>query len=304
MNQPDTHSEAVFKHLVKRNAINFYAEKAACEVVTANQSEDQIVDSVRDWLSNLSGGQSLKSVKLPETRVLPCYSPSDMQRALLLIGSPKTSKSTSNSLGEYLFKVLGAQSIQTEKIYLHTTIRSSEKMKTLMETVDTMDLVTLAFPLYVDSQPAPVIDALEQIATNRQSRKYTHKPMFTAISNCGFPEAMQIATAQAICEIFAEQAEFQWAGGLALGGGHGLGEKPLEERGGRTSNIRKALELAADTLAHGQCITKEAQDLISKPLVPSWFPFWAYRLIGGFGWKQQAKQYGVQKSLDRQPYLE
>jgi hypothetical protein len=28
-----------------------------------------------------------------------------------------------------------------------------------------------------------------------------------------------------------------------------------------------------------------------------------YKLFGGYGWKQSAKQYGVQKKLKRQPYL-
>jgi multimeric flavodoxin WrbA len=304
MDKSDVQSEAVFKHLVKRNAINFYAERAGCEVITADQSDDEIATSIKNSLDDLNNKQIIQNIELPEIQHIPNYSTFEIQRALLLIGSPKTSKSTSNTLGEYLFKRLGSQDIETEKVYLHTIVHSNEKMKALMDTVDAVDLVTLAFPLYVDSLPSPVIDTFEQISVHRQSQKHPHGSIFNAISNCGFPEASQIDNALAICEIFAEQAGFQWAGGLALGGGHGLGDKPLEEWGGRTANIRKALDLAADTLAHGKQVTNEAQALMSKPLIPSWFPFWAYRLIGGFGWKQQAKQYGMHKSLDRQPYTD
>ena len=304
MDAPDAHSEAVFKHLVNRNAINFYAEKSHCEVITANQTDNEITASLKNALGKLNNGQSIDSVDLPKTGERPSFPASQIQKALLLIGSPKTSKSTSNSLGEYLFKLLDSQSIQTEKIYLHTTVHSSEKMKELMNSVDKVDLVTLAFPLYVDSLPAPVIDVLEQIAIHRQSQQQPRNTLFTAISNCGFPEATQIANALAVCEIFAEKAKFQWIGGLALGGGHGLGDKPLEEWGGRTAGIRKSLDLAANALGHGEQITKEAQDIMSKPLIPSWFPFRAYRLMGGIGWRQQAKKYGVQNSLNRQPYAE
>jgi len=302
MDKSDVHSETVFKHLVKRNAINFYAERVGCEIITADQSDDEIANSIASSLNNLKNKQIIQNIELPKTKDIPNYSISEIHKALLLIGSPKTSKSTSNTLGEYLYKRLGSRDIETEKVYLHTVVGSNEKMKALMDTIDAVDLVTLAFPLYVDSLPAPVIGSLEQIAIHRQNRNQQHKPIFTAISNCGFPEATHISNALAVCEIFAEQAGFQWAGGLALGGGHGLGDKPLEEWGERTANIRKALNLAADTLAHGQQVTKEAQAIMSKPLIPSWFPFWAFRLIGGFGWKQQAKQYGVHKSLDRQPY--
>ncbi len=301
---PDAHSEAVFKHLVKRNTINFYAEKANCEIITANRTDDEITASIKNSLNNLDNGQKLDHAGLPKTGDTSNFPAPTVQRALLLIGSPKTSKSTSNSLSEYLSKLLDSQSIQTKKVYLHTTVNSSEKMKELMNSIDIVDLVTLAFPLYVDSLPAPVIDVLERIALHRKSQKQSRKTLFTAISNCGFPEATQIANALAVCEIFAKQAQFQWAGGLALGGGHGLGDKPLEEWGGRTAGIRKSLDLAANALAHGQQITKETQEIMSKPLIPSWFPFRAYRLMGGLGWKQQAKKYGMQNSLNRQPYVE
>ena len=303
MDKPDTRSESVFKHLVQRNAINFYAENFGCEVSTADQSDDEIAASIRNSLNNLDNNQILQSTELPETTEISNYSPSTIQKALLLVGSPKTSKSTSNTLGEYLFKLLDTQAIQTEKIYLHTIVHSNEKMKALMDTVDSVDLVTLVFPLYVDSLPAPVIDVLEQIAFHRKSQKQPNRSIFTAISNSGFPEASQIANALAVCEIFAEQAGFQWAGGLALGGGHGLGDKPPEEWGQRTMNIRKALELTAEALVHGQPVSTDSKAIMSKPLIPSWFPFWAYRLIGGFGWKQQAKQYGMDKSLNGQPYV-
>jgi hypothetical protein len=42
-----------------------------------------------------------------------------------------------------------------------------------------------------------------------------------------------------------------------------------------------------------------AQVLLAKPFIPNWM----YKLFGGYGWRQSAKQYGVQKELKRQPYL-
>jgi multimeric flavodoxin WrbA len=295
---PDPRAETVFRHLVKRNGINLYAENTVCGVALAGQSDEEILASVRAWLTDLRAGRPTQAVNLPAGVEISC-SASAPRRALLLVGSPKARKSTSNSLGQYLFDQLKAQSMQTETVYLHTTVRSHEKMKGLMDALDAADLVTLVFPVYVDSLPAPVIEVLERVAAHRQSRGRDHRPLFIAISNSGFPEAGHNATALAICEIFARQAEFEWAGSLGLGGGQGLvADRPLEEGGGRTVRIRKGLKLAAAALAQGQAIPKAAQDLIAKPVIPAW----AYRLMGGLGWKHQAKRHRAGRLLRSRPY--
>jgi len=314
METPDRESEATFRQLIQCNAVNWHAKRYAGGVVTGQQTDDQILTSLQNWLNDLQNGQPTQILELPadgnHSTVSPPNSRSrigaggqarvqEIQRALLLVGSPKTRKSTSNSLGGYLFEQLEARSIPTETIYLHTVLRSPAKMQALLEAVEAADLVTLAFPLYVDSLPAPVIEALERIAAHRQGRAQTRRQLFSAIANCGFPEAFQCYTALAICEIFAHQANFEWAGSLALGGGEGIvGGIPLADLDGRAIPIRKALELAAEALAQCQAIPKQAQNILAKPVIPNW----VYCLMSTLGWKQRAKSYGVQKSLKRKPY--
>ena len=297
MDAPDAQSEAVFRHLARRNAINYCAEKSASGVVLTDQTDEEMLVSMRKWLNDLKNGRSSQQVELP-TNGESGHGSVKVQRALLLVGSPKTRKSTSNSLGGHLFEQLSGQSIQTETIFLHTVLRSPEKTQTLLDAVDVADLVTLAFPLYVDSLPAPTIEALERIAAHRQDREGTRQQLFAAIANCGFPEASHNATALAICETFAQQAGFEWAGSLALGGGAGINGTPLVELGGRAIPLLKSLDLAAEALALGRAIPKAAQDILDKPAIPSWL----YRLIGGFDWRQQAKSYGAQKLLRQRPY--
>ncbi len=304
MEQHESQAEMIFRHLVHHNAINFYAKKSVAGVVIANQTDDEIQLSVQNWMKNLNQRSSTKlETNLPTVEVSPQLSP--IRSALLLVGSPRTKKSTSYSLGSYLFEQLSAHNIQTKTIHIHTSIRSVERMKTLLEAVDAADLVLLAFPLYVDSLPAPTIEALEQIAAHCASNvgtnpHQTHRQLFAAISNCGFPEAHHNATALAICGNFAGQAGFNWAGSLALGAGEGMIHGvPLNELDGRVLPLKKALDLAASALAHGQAIPQEAQGLLAKPFIPSWM----YRWIGIYGWRQQAKHYGMERSLKRQPYV-
>ena len=250
MEKVDAHAEAIFRHLAWRNALNMHAQHAVTAVVLADQADEEILASAQNWLEDIHNGAKIRLVNLPVNAMTGSRA-TPIRRALLLVGSPRTRKSSSNSLGSYLFEQLHAQSIQTETIYLHTVLRSPEKMKALHEAVDAADLVLLAFPLYVDSLPAPVIEALERIGAHREGQT-THK-LFAAIANCGFPEAQHNATALAICETFARQAGFAWAGGLALGAGEGLVHgAPLNEVGGPAVPIKKALEMAAASLAIGE----------------------------------------------------
>ena len=299
MDQPDARSEVIFRHLTHRNAINLYAQRAVTGVVLANQSEGQIQASVQNWLDELKAETRIEPVRLPESQSRS-VEPISMKRALLLVGSPRTRKSTSNSLGGYLFDQLKARNIQTETIYIHTTMASAERTKAMLDAVDQSDLVLLAFPLYVDSLPAPVMNALEQIAAQRILHNKSHPQLFAAIANCGFPEPDHNATALAICENFARLADFGWAGSLALGAGEGMVHgMPLNESDGRVTPLKKALDLAAESLSQGMAIPPGAQAPLAKPFIPGWL----YRLAGVYGWNQQAKEYGVEKVLKRQPYI-
>ena len=298
MTVPDTQAESIFRYLVQRNTINFHTQTYVSDVVLASQSDEQIQASAQKWLDDLQAGRSSARVDLPISRATARWS-SEMRRALLLVGSPKTRKSTSNSLGTYLFEQLGAQSIQTETIYLHTVLRSPEKMQALLDAVGAADLVMLAFPLYVDTLPAPVIEALERITAHREGHDRTHRQLFAAIANCGFPEAFQCNTALANCDRFAQESGFTWAGGMALGAGHMLDGVPLAEGGGMTLMMRQNLELAAKALAQGQAIPQAARDGLAKPVIPHWI----YRLSGWWRWHQKAKANGAKKLLKRQPYL-
>jgi multimeric flavodoxin WrbA len=307
LDEPDAQSVAVFRHLVQRNAINFHAETWISDVIDAGQSDREMQAMAQKWLDDLQYGRSSQRVELPINGVSSTvigmgtgHGSVEIRRALLLVGSPKTRKSTSNSLGSYLFEGLSERAIQTETIYLHTVLRSPAKMQALLEAVDAADLVTLAFPLYVDSLPAPVVEALERIAAHRQERDPSHRQLFAAVANCGFPEAYQCDTALAICMTFARQAGFEWAGALALGGGQMLNGTPLVEAGGMAIRIRKSLEDAAEGLAQGMTIPKAAQDMMATPVIPHW----AYRLTGGLGWIRTAKGYGALMSLRRRPYEE
>jgi hypothetical protein len=221
------------------------------------------------------------------------------EKALLLIGSPKGEASTSASLGNYLASRLEEFGMISEKGYIHRLVNREEKIQDLFRMVDNADLIILAFPLYVDSLPAPVIKAMELIKEQRDTLERKDPKNFVAISNSGFPEAFQSTVALQICRIFSNECGFVWKGGIVLGGGGSLDGAPLPEKGGMVRNIIKGLDIAASALKDGNDIPQEALDLVAKKIIA----YALYRMFGNLGWKIQARRHGVKKRLRDRPYL-
>jgi len=297
MDEPDAQAENIFRHLVHRNAINMYAKTSVCGLMIGEQSQTDLDSQTESWLEAIAHGSSSPVPALPAQTFFSTDA-APIERAVLLIGSPRMKKSTSASLGGYLFEQLQARGVETQTIQIYTSLNSPERMNSLFESIDNSDLVVLAFPLYVDSLPAPVTAALEKIAVHRKENPTPIR--FATIANSGFPGADHNDTALAIASEFACQNGLTWMGGLALGAGEGIVHgTPLNELDGRAIPIKASFDLAAEALANGQPIPQPAKELLAKPIIPNW----AYTLQGQFGWRMAAKQYGTQNQLKRQPYL-
>jgi len=221
---------------------------------------------------------------------------SELQRALLIVGSPRGRESTSQSLGTHLMARLSEHGWQTDAIVLREKVASQAGLDEVADAARAADLVVLAQPLYVDSLPALVVRALEHLVT----RDIGHGQSLVAIVNCGFPEAEHTDLALRICELFARQAGFRWAGGLALGMGEAVAARPLAEAGAMVHNVVRALDLSAGALAGGEDIPGEARALMRKPFIPAGL----YRWMGNSSWKRQARRNGVTEPLIARPYAE
>jgi hypothetical protein len=223
---------------------------------------------------------------------------SEPKQALLLVGSAKTRRSTSEVLGTYMIDKLGAGGYACRTIFTHKLLKSSEKMAEMLSAVAAADLIILTFPLYVDCLPYTVINALEHIAEFRRGRGHAKKQKLMVIINCGFPDSYHNDTAIAICEKFAGEAGFEWAGALSLSGGGVISGRELAKLGGLVRNVSKSLDLAADALIHDESLPQEAFSLMAKRLMPRWL----YLFMANREWKQAAKKHGVRDKLKARPY--
>ena len=294
--EPDEQSASIFRHLAWRNAINMYSKVHVCGILYRNQENKVMKEALHCSLNKVELFESDVEPTLPNIQYSSVPA-TPVRRALLLVGSPRLQKSTSSSLGSYLFEQLKQQGVETETVYLYKGLKGAERMEALHQSLALADLVVLAFPLYIDTLPAPVIAILENVIGWCKEKKTQTR--FATIVNSGFPQARQNSNAIASCAEFARAAGFEWMGSLALGGGEGMVHAlPLDELGGRGIPLRRALEITAGALVVGQPVPDKARELFAKPFVPEWL----YTLVGTFKWKKQARLYGVQKLMRSRPY--
>ena len=206
--------------------------------------------------------------------------------AILLVGSPKgLARSTGSRRGAVLLDALQDRGWSQEKVHLFSNLRSEEGRAHLAEKVAGADLVILAAPLYVDSLPSPVIEALELLHAERAA---LGKPKrFVAFLNCGFPEASHNATATDICRLFAEAMGWTWAGSLSMGG-----------TGTTGTLLQRVMTGAAEALAGGGPVPEGSVTLAAQPRMKTWL----YILGGNIMWRRLARRQKAQRSLSARPY--
>lgn len=218
------------------------------------------------------------------------------KKALILVGSPRVNKSTSESIGNYLSEGLINKGYECSSLHIISKLKND--VEGLLQQVNDADMLIITFPLYIDCLPSPLIKAMELINQNRKGKENSKKQCLIAIVNNGFPEASQNETSLKICEIFAKNSGFQWLGGIPLGGGGAINGNPIT-KGSMTKNIALALDMTIEAIVNDNSIPSEAIYTMSKGMVPKAL----YTFFGNQRWKSQAKKNNSIKNMYAKPYL-
>lgn len=222
-----------------------------------------------------------------------------MSRALLLVGSPKTRTSASLAFAEAVGTRLEARGWECSTERVVAALRDEARMAALLAAAGEADLVVLAFPVYVDSLPAPVLALLEAWAERAQAlAPGVRPPRLAVLAQCGFPEASHCDVAVEVCRLFALRCGLEWSGALAFGMGGAIEGRPVENSplAGRLG----ALDAAADALAAGAPIPSASTEAFARPLSPPW----VYPLVGGLVWARQARKRGCEEPLRFRRYAQ
>jgi len=220
------------------------------------------------------------------------------KRAFILTGSTRGGRTTSQSVGEYLAERLAERGVHSEAIRIREALRSEQGGADMLAAIERADVFVLVFPLFISNLPAMVIRALEIISEHRNGDG-ERKP-FIAICQGGYPEARQSEAALAVCRQFAREAGFEWAGGLAFGGGSVIGGQPLESMGAMTKHPRQALDMTSEAIARGQPVPDQAVETMAKLLLPTWLILPILNAVMVL----RVRQAGVLKRFRARPFAE
>jgi multimeric flavodoxin WrbA len=318
----DHAAQVVFRTLAARNAVNFHAPAAASGVVVSSEGPDAPHAMVEGLLEQVGVGPHGQR-RLPSAAESPDAQitleqllevgagtveagtvgpgPSGLRRrpgrALLVVGSPRRRRSTSAVLGDYLAASLRRSGIVIDRMTVREVLEDEGVGRdAFASALDRAELLVLAFPLYVDAVPAPLVALLEWVAA--RGVRADPAVRVAALVNSGFPEAEQCAPALSVSRRFALETGMSWAGGLALGAGAAIDGRPLDVVGDMACSVCAALDLAAEALAEGRPVTREAVQTMATPMMPAD----VYRLLGDRGFRSRAKLQGTEEHLGARPY--
>ncbi len=203
-------------------------------------------------------------------------------------GSPRAVECTSLKLIAQMEKLLNER-VETHQAW--TLIKpeaSPDEVSALLNT----DVLLIAFPLYVDSLPAPLIELLVRLEAAAQCSQ--NKPTVYAICNCGFFDSHQTKTALEIVDHFAKRTGLPWGYGLGIGGGPVLSMFGEDWSKGPSVKVYKALlNMAAVIKTRGS-----GQNVFVAPKLPRFL----YTIAGNINFRSRANKNGVE-DIRLQPYL-
>ena len=195
-------------------------------------------------------------------------------KIIIINGSPKTIKSNSEILGNYLFPLLKENNI---KKYYSIHFQLNDKMK---NEIYNSDVLIFIFPLYVDGIPSNLLKLLVEFEKENAIRPETK---IYCIVNNGFYEGKQNFLALLHMKNWCKKVNAKWGQGIGIGSGEllpylkkfKLGQGPLK-------NLEKILNRVSRNI-----LTLNSDKNIY--INPNW-PKILYFIQGSFSWILKARK--------------
>ena len=153
---PSAEQAALFARLVERNSVNMYNPAHGSAVIADDRVGRHAARELCSGSRHPNGGDR-------------------MSRALLLIGSPKPGTSASAAFAEAVDTRLAARGLETRIARITPAFSATLRMGELLDAIAECDLVVLAFPIYVDSLPAPVLRAARELGNRGDCRRLVRR---------------------------------------------------------------------------------------------------------------------------------
>ena len=198
-------------------------------------------------------------------------------KIIIINGSPKTIKSNSEILGNYLFPLLKENNI---KKYYSIYFQLNDKTK---NEIYNSDVLIFIFPLYVDGIPSNLLKLLIKFEKENVIRP---KTKIYCIVNNGFYEGKQNFLALLHMKNWCKKVNAKWGQGIGIGSGEllpylkkfKLGQGPLR-------NLEKTLNILSRNI-----LTLNSDKNIY--ITPNW-PRSLYFIQGSISWILKARKNNI-----------
>ena len=195
-------------------------------------------------------------------------------KIIIINGSPKTIKSNSEILGNYLFPLLKENNI---KKYYSIYFQLNDKTK---NEIYNSDVLIFIFPLYVDGIPSNLLKLLVKFEKENVVRP---KTKIYCIVNNGFYEGKQNFLALLHMKNWCKKVNAKWGQGIGIGSGELLPYlKNLKLGQGPLRNLEKTLNILSRNI-----LTLNSDKNIY--ITPNW-PKSLYFIQGSISWILKARK--------------
>lgn len=198
-------------------------------------------------------------------------------KIIIINGSPKTIKSNSEILGNYLFPLLKENNI---KKYYSIYFQLNDKTK---NEIYNSDVLIFIFPLYVDGIPSNLLKLLVKFEKENVVRP---KTKIYCIVNNGFYEGKQNFLALLHMKNWCKKVNAKWGQGIGIGSGELLPYlKNLKLGQGPLRNLEKTLNILSRNI-----LTLNSDKNIY--ITPNW-PKSLYFIQGSISWILKARKNNI-----------
>ena len=195
-------------------------------------------------------------------------------KIIIINGSPKTIKSNSEILGNYLFPLLKENNI---KKYYSIYFQLNDKTK---NEIYNSDVLIFIFPLYVDGIPSNLLKLLVKFEKENVVRP---KTKIYCIVNNGFYEGKQNFLALLHMKNWCKKVNAKWGQGIGIGSGELL---PYLKRFKLGQGPLKNLEKILNRLSRNILTLNSDKNIYINP---NW-PKSLYFIQGSFSWILKARK--------------
>lgn len=198
-----------------------------------------------------------------------------MKKTILYINGSSRKNGTSSSFIKSLTELSKLKDCEVNELSSIDYVGDKYNKEKLHQVLKNSDTIAIVTPLYIDTLPYSLIYFLEQVSLN-YSDILIGKNLFV-IGQSGFPDPMVLDQVVLSCELFAQEHNMNFLGGIRYGGGVMINGSNLNELGKKGKTLVDNFETMLEQIINGYDISEQIKSNLTNKV-----PKFLYRPLSFF----------------------